>query len=118
MNSLHLTDDCQTERSVPRYERGPDTHEASAICKEAARLVDGDRALDYGDKIRNHANIASLWNAYLGERVVGGITAFDVAILMVLLKIARTKLGQLRLDTFVDIAGYAGIAGEIAHRGK
>lgn len=34
--------------------------------------------------------------------------------MMVLLKAARTRTGTFNLDDFVDMAGYAGCAGEIA----
>jgi hypothetical protein len=33
--------------------------------------------------------------------------------MMILLKIARTKLGKRTKDTYVDMAGYSAIAGEI-----
>ena len=57
----------------------------------------------------NHKNIAKLWSAYLDEKV----EAHDVAIMMCLLKIARTKLGDVSEDTYVDMAAYGAIAGEI-----
>lgn len=41
------------------------------------------------------------------------ITADQVALMMVLLKVARTKTGGLNIDDYVDMAGYAGVAGEI-----
>ena len=41
------------------------------------------------------------------------ITARDVARMMVLLKVARTKTGAFNLDDYVDAAGYAGIAVEV-----
>ena len=72
-------------------------------------LVEGDRQKDYGDKLHNHSNIAKLWSAYLDIE----ITAHDVAILMALLKVARTKLGQVSDDTYVDMSAYSAIAGEI-----
>ena len=77
-------------------------------------LVEGDRQKDYGDKLHNHSNIAKLWSAYLDIE----ITAHDVAILMALLKVARTKIGTRTKDTYVDMAGYSDIAGEIEFRGK
>ena len=77
-------------------------------------LVEGDRQKDYGDKLHNHSNIAKLWSAYLDIE----ITAHDVAILMALLKVARTKIGTRTKDTYVDMAGYSAIAGEIEFRGK
>ncbi len=82
---------------------------ADAICTLAASLLSNERYQDYGLPIENHQNIADLWNAYLGT----DLTLLQVAVMMCLLKIARTKAG-LSIDNFVDLAGYAGIAGEIA----
>ena len=79
------------------------------ILKEANELIAGDRHKDYGDKVENHNNIAKLWSAYKGIE----ITAHDVAIMMVLLKIARTKLGAVSRDTYIDMSDYGAIAGEI-----
>ncbi|MEW5729992.1 MAG: DUF6378 domain-containing protein [Pseudomonadota bacterium] len=89
---------------------------ASAICLRAAELVSGNRAATHGDKLENHANIAALWNAFLGDRLPAGhkLSALDVALMMALLKIARTKAGGHNPDDYVDLAGYAGCAGEIA----
>ena len=75
----------------------------------ASTLVAGDREKDYGDKVKNHNNIAKLWSAYLDVPV----TAHDVAIMMTLLKVARTKLGQVSEDTYIDMSAYGAIAGEI-----
>ena len=72
-------------------------------------LVGKDREKDYGDKVKNHNNIAKLWSEYLDTPV----TAHDVAILMTLLKVARTKLGQVSEDTYIDMSAYSAIAGEI-----
>ena len=83
---------------------------AVSVCQEAANLVGGDRARTHGDKTENHSNIALLWSAYLGVP----ITAAQAAIMMVLLKVARTKAGSLNRDDFVDMAGYAGVAGEVS----
>ena len=78
--------------------------------KDALALTSEERHSTHGDKIRNHCNIASLWSAYLGKE----ITARDVALMMALLKIARTKLGNHNRDDYIDGAGYVAIAGEIA----
>ena len=80
----------------------------------ASTLVAGDREKDYGDKVHNHNNIAKLWSAYLDIPV----TAHDVAILMSLLKVARTKLGAVSKDTYVDMSAYSAIAGEIKFKEK
>mgnify|MGYP003151323398 CR=1 FL=1 len=81
---------------------------SSDFLEKAIELVDGQRAIDYGDKTLNHQNIADLWNAYLGTE----ISAHDVAICMLLVKVARLK-NMHTDDCYVDMAGYAGIAGEI-----
>ena len=80
----------------------------------AIELVGGDRQKDYRDKVDNHNNIAKLWSAYLDIPV----TAHDVAILMSLLKVARTKLGAVSKDTYVDMSAYSAIAGEIKFKEK
>jgi len=79
------------------------------ILEEATKLAIGQRQIDYGDKTENHRNIARLWSAYLGYT----ISPHDVAILMCLLKIARTKLGAVSKDTYMDMSAYSAIAGEI-----
>ena len=72
-------------------------------------LVEGQREKDYGDKTKNHKNIAKLWSAYLDV----SISDHDVAIMMTLLKISRTKLGEVSKDTYIDMSAYGAIAGEI-----
>ena len=82
---------------------------AKELLMRAHTLVRGDRERDYGDKVHNHNNIAKLWSVYLDVPV----TAHNVAIMMTLLKVARTKLGEVSEDTYVDMAAYGAIAGEI-----
>jgi len=80
--------------------------------RDAVMLVEGDRASEYGDKVINHSNIAKLWSAYLDHPLTG----HEVAVMMCLLKIARTKLGKRTRDTYVDAAAYMAIAGEIQEK--
>ena len=77
----------------------------------AAKIVTGQRQHEYGDKYQNHNNIAKLWSAYLDYN----ISAHDVAICMMLLKAARLKHRPTQ-DCYIDMAGYAAIAGEINDR--
>ena len=79
------------------------------ILEEATKLASGQRQIDYGDKTENHKNIAKLWSAYLEYT----ISPHDVAMLMCLLKVARTKLGDVSKDTYADMSAYSAIAGEI-----
>lgn len=81
------------------------------VLREAERLIVGDRAEDYGDARVNHNRIAALWRAYL--EVGKQITAADVAVMLILLKVARTQ-HRHKWDNFVDIAGYAALAAEMA----
>lgn len=82
---------------------------AKETLKIAASLVSGDRAKKHGDAQENHDKIAKLWSAYLGKN----LDAHDVACLMALLKIARTQTGATNPDDYIDICGYAAIAGEL-----
>ena len=89
---------------------------AGTICRQAAALVEGDRQTTHGDALAVYADLAAQWNAYLGDRLAAGrrLSAKDTALMMALLKIARTKNGTHNPDNYVDLAGYAGVAGEIA----
>lgn len=89
---------------------------------EAARTcVCGERERDYGTPENNFETIGLLWGVYLRaahpERArvmaVNHITAKDVAAMMGLLKVARIATSS-NPDSFVDLAGYAACAGEIA----
>ena len=84
------------------------TEDALQLAKE---LIMGPRAKTYGDKIVNHANIAKMWSAYLDKE----ITAHDAAVMMALLKVARTEFGAPTADTYVDAAAYMAIEGECKH---
>ena len=42
------------------------------------------------------------------------LEAEDVAIMMILLKIARIQTGTFKPDNYIDIAGYAACAAEVA----
>ena len=79
------------------------------LLQEAINLVTGERARQHGDLLGNHQNIARLWSAYLKTE----ITAPQVAMMMALLKIARTGTGAYNADDFTDAAAYACISGEL-----
>ena len=82
------------------------------ILKRANECVMGDREQDYGSPEDNFARIANLWTAYSGF----GFSAHDVALMLALLKIARAASGNYHADNYVDLAGYAACAGEIANK--
>lgn len=92
--------------------------EAHVYCQEAASLVSGDREKQHGSKLVNHTNIAVMWTAWLRRRGLianeSTLTAHDVAVMMVLLKAARTLSGSHNQDDYRDMIGYAAIAGHLA----
>jgi|TARA_R100001460_G_scaffold42284_4_gene78361 hypothetical protein len=91
------------------------------ILIKAQEIVSNDRNVSHGDAYKNHAEIAEYWNTFLDNKLkpMANITAEDVALMMVLLKISRNNQGKkFNIDNFVDIAGYAAIAGEIGDSGS
>ena len=91
------------------------------ILKKAKDLISGDRNGTHGDAFQNHAEIAEFWNIFLDKKLqpMASITAEDVALMMVLMKISRNNQGKKNnLDNFIDMCGYAAIAGEINDAGS
>ncbi|QFG04537.1 hypothetical protein SEA_JEEVES_62 [Mycobacterium phage Jeeves] len=76
-----------------------------SILTSAEEIINGQRAKDYGDARENHERIASLWSDF--KKVE--FSPEDVAVMMILLKIARFMENGYHEDTVVDIAGYAGV---------
>lgn len=96
------------------------------ILDNAKSCVCGQREQDYGKPENNFSTIGVLWTDYFlavhPELIDRGdldiATLFspkDVAVMMALLKVARIATGD-NPDSFVDLAGYAACAGEIATR--
>ena len=79
------------------------------ILDTAKKITSGDRNRTYGKPEDNFSRIADLWSTYLQEE----ITPFQVGMMMILLKVARTETGAGSMDNFIDIAGYSACAGEI-----
>ncbi len=82
------------------------------ILKKANECVTGSRQQDYGEVEDNFGRIAKLWSAYTGHEY----TSLDVAMMLGLVKVGRAASGRLHIDNFIDLAGYAACAGEIAGR--
>lgn len=105
------------------------------ILTTAEKMVSGARQDDYGKPENSFAMIAELWSIYLKyrqritgihltvrrrstegiEREIGknDLRPEDVAVMMILLKIARVAGGHGKSDNWVDIAGYAACGGEV-----
>lgn len=90
---------------------------------EAAEKCVCEGEEQYGPAENNFTLIAALWEIYINAKCVSrsarvDISPDDVAMLMALLKIARTVTGTPKADNYVDLAGYAACAGEIAVGGE
>jgi hypothetical protein len=90
------------------------TNLRAEILNDAASIVNGNRNEQYGEPENNFADIAKLWSAYLGEELAHPLTASDVAMMMLLLKIVRVRNGEYKKDNYIDIAGYAACAAEFS----
>ena len=76
----------------------------------AKSLVMGDRNKDYSSPQANFDQTAELWSAYMGHQ----FSAHDVAVMMILVKLARISTSPGKLDNWIDIAGYAACGGEVS----
>ena len=81
---------------------------------ESALRATTERGVEYGKPEDNFSTIARLWRAYLGVAV----NAQDVAMMMVLFKVARSKANPDHTDNLTDIAGYAACAAELGGRNE
>jgi hypothetical protein len=81
----------------------------TTVLQTADSIVNGDRKATYGDAQESFERIATIWSAIIGHT----IDAHDVALMMIGMKVSRSVLSA-HLDNYVDIAGYAGLAAELA----
>lgn len=93
-----------------RQQETPTTRKT--ILDAAEKCVCRDRQDTHGRPEDSFGAIADLWTAYLGTGQE--IDPVDVANMMILLKIGRAKENPKHQDNWVDMAGYAACAGEIA----
>lgn len=64
----------------------------------------------YGPPEDGFALIAALWSAYTGHT----LESYDVAAMMILLKVARIAANPRHEDSWTDAVGYAACGGELA----
>lgn len=84
----------------------PETQES--ILQEAERIVNGDRATDYGDMKESFEKIAKGWSVIANAE----ISAKQVGLMMIWLKMMRENNAHKR-DNLVDVAGYAHCVNEV-----
>jgi hypothetical protein len=81
------------------------------ILETAAGYIDGPRANDYGSAQENFSRIGTMWGAILGTP--NAVSAEEVAMCLVALKLSRLANTPSHEDSWVDLAGYAALGGEI-----
>lgn len=90
----------------------------TAVLDTAKELITGPREQEYGTPQANFEAIAAMWNVMLAGKLksVGDcpISAVDVALCMVAVKMARARVTPEKGDTYIDMAGYAALAAELA----
>jgi hypothetical protein len=84
------------------------------ILQTANEYITKDRAATHGRAEDSFAQIAAAWTWWLNDRLSAPVTAYDVAMMMVLFKLARAKGNPTNSENPVDGCGYLAIAGEIA----
>lgn len=89
-----------------------DKKKRQKVLQNAADLIDGDRARDYGDALEMHRRIAAGWQEILGVKV----SAHEVALCMAWLKISRLVEKPDHQDSYVDAAAYVAIGAELQER--
>lgn len=81
------------------------------VLDTAKGYVTQDRQATHGAPEDTFPLIAALWTTYLN---LGTITPDQVAVMMVLLKVARQRSNPHHPDNYVDGAGYFACAAELA----
>ena len=85
---------------------------SEAITTEAHRLTNRDRRDVYGHPLEDFARISKMWAGILGNEV----TAEQVGLCMIAVKIGRLCHSVGHRDSLVDIAGYANCLDMIRQR--
>ena len=108
------------EEDIVHYESYVKKHEdpkmscRKTILSDAERVICSDRQDQYGNAEDSFDLISEYWNLYLKDLSKVGIDSYDVAMMMILLKIARSQANPNHADNYIDICGYAALAAELA----
>lgn len=82
---------------------------AEQLLEQAASVV-RDRRHTYGQPRDLFERVAARWSQVLGVRV----TARQVAVCLIDVKVARLAHDPRHLDSVTDVAGYAGVLAELS----
>ena len=81
----------------------------SEVLSQVDTIINGARQENYGSPENNFQRIANFWSHYLCKQ----ISPADVAVMMVLMKVARLQNNINHEDSWIDICGYAANGCEI-----
>ncbi|MDN2578921.1 DUF6378 domain-containing protein [Aquibium sp. ELW1220] len=81
------------------------------MLRNAASVVAGRRRT-YGDPAASMASVAARWSITLGTPV----TAAQVVLCLIDLKLARLAHDPAHQDSILDVAGYAAVLQEVVHQ--
>lgn len=106
----------KNDKVVSTFDSDPKMSCRETILEEAKRCICVDRQNQYGAPEDSFELIADFWNSYLFAKNYDDpqIKPSDVANMMILLKVARTKGHKGHNDNYVDISGYAALAAELS----
>jgi hypothetical protein len=79
-----------------------------SILTEAEAIINGPRRASYGDVAASFQRVATIWNALLIDKLKQPLTATDIPLCMIGLKLCREANKEAR-DNRVDICGYAAL---------
>lgn len=89
--------------------QSPPIRPSESILEEAYRLTHGDRAAAYGNPLDDYNRTAALFSALIGHKLKEPITAHEMALGMVCVKLSR-EMNKPKRDNAVDGAGYFWVA--------
>jgi len=82
-----------------------------ALIEEALSLITKDRHESYGEASEHFDQIARLWTILMRRKV----TPSEVILCLVAMKVARLSGKLDHMDSWVDLAGYAALGGELSY---
>jgi len=89
------------------------------VLTEAINIVCKSRPDIHGNIEDSFERVSEYWSIYLGGlEDPSKLNNYDVAMMMLLMKIARSEHNTGYLDNYVDIAGYAANAAELISKNK
>ena len=81
---------------------------------QTSASVLNDRAAQYGDETACFDRVATIASTILGKN----LTAYDISIIMVAMKLGRLREAHQKVDTYVDAINYVAFAAQFAPAGS